>query len=68
MTEETLFHAALAKPPAERAAFLEQACAGQPEMRAAVEALLASHEASGHLLDRAPARVRPDRRFRACAT
>ena len=54
MTEETLFHAALAKPPAERAAFLEQACAGQPEMRAAVEALLASHEASGHLLDRAP--------------
>jgi len=54
MTEETLFHEALAKPPAERAAFLGQACAGQPQLRAAVEALLAAHEASGSLLDRPP--------------
>jgi serine/threonine protein kinase len=52
MTEETLFHEALAKPLAERAAFLEKACAGQPELRAAVERLLAAHEASGNLLDR----------------
>src|ERR1700674_3495033 len=51
MSEETLFHEALAKPPAERAVFLDQACAGQPELRAAVEALLAAHEASGGLLD-----------------
>jgi serine/threonine protein kinase/gas vesicle protein len=55
MTEETLFHEALAKPPAERPAFLEKACAGQPELRAAVEALLAAHEDSGSLLDRPPA-------------
>src|SRR5262245_11550437 len=56
MTEESLFHEALAKAPAERAAFLDQACAGQPELRAAVEALLAAHAASGHPLDRpAPA-------------
>src|SRR5260370_38820751 len=55
MTEETLFHEALAKSPAERAAFLEKACAGQPQLRAAVEALLAAHEASGSLLDRPPA-------------
>jgi tetratricopeptide (TPR) repeat protein len=54
MTEETLFHEALARPPAERPAFLEKACAGQPELRAAVEALLAAHEASGSLLDRPP--------------
>src|SRR5262245_23218878 len=50
MSEETLFHEALAKSPAERAAFLDQACAGQPELRAAVEALLAAHEASAHML------------------
>src|SRR5262249_1981516 len=54
MTEETLFHEALARPPAERAAFLDQACAGQPELRAAVEALLAAHEGSGSLLDKPP--------------
>jgi len=52
MNDEALFHEALAKPPAERAAFLEQACVGQPELRAAVEALLAGHEASGSMLDR----------------
>jgi hypothetical protein len=47
MTEETLFHEALAKPAGERAAFLDAACAGQPQLRAAVGALLAAHEASG---------------------
>ena len=56
MSEETLFHEALARPPDERAAFLDAACAGQPQLRAAVEALLAAHAASGHPLDRpAPA-------------
>ena len=52
MSEETLFHEALARPPAERAAFLDAACAGQSELRAAVEALLAAHAASASLLDR----------------
>src|SRR5579883_1433098 len=52
MSEETLFHEALARPADERAAFLDAACAGQPQLRAAVEALLAAHEASGHPLDR----------------
>jgi tetratricopeptide (TPR) repeat protein len=55
MSEETLFHEALAKPPGERAAFLEAACAGRPELRAAVVALLAAHEATGTFLDRPPA-------------
>src|SRR5262249_8648331 len=54
MTEETLFRQALAKPPSERTAFLDQACTGQPELRSAVEALLAGHEASGSLLDTTP--------------
>ena len=55
MSEERLFHEALARPPAARAAFLDAACADQPQLRAAVEALLAAHEASGDLLDRPPA-------------
>jgi tetratricopeptide (TPR) repeat protein len=57
MTEESLFHEALARPAGERAAFLDVACAGQPQLRAAVEALLAAHEASGSLLDRPPAEL-----------
>jgi serine/threonine protein kinase/WD40 repeat protein len=50
MTEETLFHEVLSRPPAERAAFLDQACAGQSELRAAVEALLAAHDAASNFL------------------
>jgi serine/threonine protein kinase len=58
VTEETLFHLALAKTdPLERRAFLDAACYGQPQLRAAVEALLAAHEASGSLLDRPPAQL-----------
>jgi hypothetical protein len=56
MTEEVLFHEALAKSnEAERAAYLDEACAGRPELRAAVEALLAAHRAPGPFLDRPPA-------------
>jgi eukaryotic-like serine/threonine-protein kinase len=52
MNEETLFHAALERANlAERAAFLDGACAGMPELRAAVEALLKAHEASGAFLN-----------------
>jgi eukaryotic-like serine/threonine-protein kinase len=54
MNEESLFHEALIRPAEERAAFLDQACAGQPELRAEVEALLAAAEQSGHLLDEPP--------------
>ena len=57
MNEETLFQEALSRSPEERAAFLEQACAGRPELRAAVEALLAAHEKSGNILDRPPAQT-----------
>jgi hypothetical protein len=41
MNEEEIFHEALARAdPAERAAYLEHTCAGDPALRAAVEALL----------------------------
>jgi serine/threonine protein kinase len=49
-----LFHAALAVPVHERAAYLEQACNGDTELRGAVESLLKSNEESDHFLD-APA-------------
>src|SRR5437588_8006704 len=57
MNEESLFQQALAHSPAERAAFLEQACAGRPGLRAAVEALLAAHERSGNVLDQPAAEL-----------
>src|SRR5262245_61168207 len=55
MTAQTLFHEALAKPSNERAAFLDAACAGQPELRAAVEVLLAELVRPTALLDQRPA-------------
>jgi serine/threonine protein kinase len=51
MNDEQIFHQALARSrPEERAAYLEQACAGNPALRASVEALLRANEgASGFL-------------------
>src|SRR5579884_258149 len=54
MNEETLFREALARPPEDRAAFLEQACAGRPELLAAVKELLAAHQRPGNILDKPP--------------
>jgi tRNA A-37 threonylcarbamoyl transferase component Bud32 len=59
MNEELLFHEALGKAPAERAAFLDAACTGQPGLRAGVESLLREHQAPGHLLDRPALQVGP---------
>jgi uncharacterized protein (TIGR03067 family) len=53
MTEEAVFAAALDKRiPAERAAYLDEACAGDPELRRRVEALLRSHDEVGSFLGR----------------
>ena len=46
-----MFHAALALPPQERAAYLEQASDGDLELRQAVEALLKSHEETNNFVD-----------------
>jgi tetratricopeptide (TPR) repeat protein len=51
MSEEELFHAAVAKPSTERTAFLDQACGADMELRRRVEVLLRAHEASGSFLD-----------------
>ncbi|MFO0803197.1 MAG: protein kinase [Gemmataceae bacterium] len=59
MTERDIFLALLDIPDRdERTSFLEEACAGQPELRAGVEELLAAHERSGKFLNE---RDDPDR-------
>jgi serine/threonine protein kinase/tetratricopeptide (TPR) repeat protein len=52
LPEESLFARALEiESAAERAAFLDRACADNPALRAELEALLRAHEQSGDLLD-----------------
>jgi predicted ATPase/serine/threonine protein kinase len=48
---ETLFQAASARDPGERAAFLEAACGGDAEIRREVEELLAAHQNARGILD-----------------
>lgn len=52
LPDEALFEGALnCRTPAERAAYLDRACAGQPELRRQLEALLAAHDRSGAFLE-----------------
>jgi eukaryotic-like serine/threonine-protein kinase len=52
MGERAIFFEAMEKDDrAERAAFLEEACAGDPELRRRIEALLKSHATAGDFLD-----------------
>ena len=50
MNEDSIFAAALEKSPEQRNAFLDGACADQPELRSNVEALLKAHERAGRFL------------------
>ena len=49
---ESVFAAAVALAAAERAAYLDQACAGDLTLRQRVEALLRAHDEAAHFLDR----------------
>ena len=51
---EQLFEAALALKPAEREAFLDQACSHDPELRRTVEELLAEDANAGSQLEHPP--------------
>src|SRR5688572_5790837 len=52
MNERSIFEAALEmNTPAERLAFLDQACAGNATMRRRIEALLESHVGAGSFLE-----------------
>src|SRR5262245_48215565 len=55
MNEEAIFATALdKKTPGERRAYLDQACAGDPELRAAVEELLRADSDAGSFLKHPP--------------
>src|SRR5689334_1416863 len=59
MTEESLFEAVLAKPPEERRAFLESACAGDAALRNRLQQLLTAHERASGILDQTAAQPTP---------
>ncbi len=48
---EDVFHAALERPPADRATFLGEACAGDGELRAEVESLLAADDQAASFIE-----------------
>src|SRR5205823_3242101 len=49
---DRLFHSALERAPEERAAFLDQACAGDQQLRREVEVLITSHERAGSFIEK----------------
>src|SRR5947209_6084224 len=55
MSEEEIFHQALARTdPEERAAYLEQACGGDEVLRASIEELLRADVGATGFMDRPP--------------
>jgi eukaryotic-like serine/threonine-protein kinase len=54
LREEEIFAVAVEKPPAERTSFLDRACAGDPALRADLEALLQAHDHPDSLLEEGP--------------
>jgi len=46
-----IFQSALERSPAERSAFLSQACAGDEALRSEVESLIASHDQAGDSIE-----------------
>ncbi|HEV8138921.1 MAG TPA: protein kinase [Pyrinomonadaceae bacterium] len=48
---DELFHAALEREPGERAAFLDEACAGDEPLRTKLESLLDAHEKAGSFIE-----------------
>src|ERR1041385_2037641 len=53
--EEAIFDAAVALPPAERAAYLDRACGGDQPLRQRVDLLLRSHQQATDFLEPAVA-------------
>src|SRR5262249_39718264 len=56
---EAIFFAALERPPADRAAFLDQACAGVAGLRERLERMLAAQSHLGGFLDPPQAQAAP---------
>ena len=59
---EAIFHAALDVSDNDRGPYVDKACAGNPQLRADVEALLRAHAEAGSFLEKGPlmSRKSPD--------
>ena len=57
MSESGIFKAAVKLPPDRRAAYLDQACGSDAELRVEIESLLHAHDATGGFLEDVPARL-----------
>jgi eukaryotic-like serine/threonine-protein kinase len=57
---EELFHLSLEREARQRAAFLDEACAGDPDLRGNVESLLAYDEQESDFLETLAPEVRGD--------
>src|SRR5436190_2310366 len=55
-----IYHATIARPPAERASFLGQLCHGDESMRKQVEAMVKSHERSSDFIESPAFAVAPE--------
>src|SRR5437867_12365363 len=55
-----IYHATIARPPAERASFLGQSCHGDEGIRKQVEAMVKSHERSGDFIESPAFAVAPE--------
>ena len=64
MSESGIFKAAVKLPPERRAAYLDQACGSDAELRREIESLLHAHDATGGFL-RSTGGPGPDRRLPA---
>ena len=49
---DKLFHSAMERAPTKRAAFLDEACAGDEELRKEVESLIAADERAGSFIEK----------------
>src|SRR6266536_2420102 len=51
---KNIFHAAIERAPANRAAFVIEACGGDAAVRAEVERLIAAHDRAGSFIEQSP--------------
>src|SRR5262244_1833760 len=67
MCESGIFKAAVKLPPDRRAAYLDEACGPDAELRSEVESLLHAHDATGGFLEHVPAGPDPTEDYRPIA-
>ena len=67
MSESGIFKAAVKLPPERRAAYLDQACGSDADLRAEIESLLDAHDATGGILEDVPTLADPTEDYQPIA-